>query len=381
MADKPTGTEKDSGHRVYMQSEDYMTAMKRVTDKHFDNSIKRPHSDDKKPYMDDEYPEMEHFFTPYTPPPWTPVVPPIVPDPPPPFHPDIPPPDAPPEDGTSHTVFWCEDPDGCFRKGDTTEIHLNCGYPVVGVEFFMFTPDGIEISTSGNKMIVTAAEGEASDDRFNFNILMRGPNPDGIIQDGIHWNKSLSACDCEEVVELEWEADNPPSNMNDNTSEYISVLYGEPPFNWEVEGDGFSFTLEQTTGRTNELNLANNKCGVGKVTVNGSCGTVVGYVLSNYGSHWAPAFFGGCICKIEGTVVGYVDDFKWSSTFGGSYCGGDADSCMKHPSLGWLCTGGYSNCSELCENAGYDWANPGGGACDEVSVYQGYMRWWQWECE
>lgn len=277
MADKPTGTEMDYGRRAYMNSPDYMTAMKRRTDKHLDNTRDRIHSDDKKPYLNDEFPEMEYFFTPYNPPPWTPVVPPITPDTPPIL----------PDDGTSLTVFSCA-PKECYYRGSTTEIALNCGYPVIKVYFDIFVPDGITISGSGNTMSVTATA--ESDEHFRFNILMRGLNPDGIMEEGVYGPVLISSCedpDCPAAVTFEWDTDLSAETIARNNSASVYITGGELPYNWEVAGTGFTLANSFTLGVVNTLYADGSACGSATITVTDGCGTeVTGIVRNTDAGYW-----------------------------------------------------------------------------------------------
>lgn len=393
MADKPTGGNKDYARKPFMNSVDYLTGMLRSTEKHYDNLHKRPWSDDKKPYMGDEYPEMESFWTPYNPPPYNP--PPVGPPP------YTPPPDIPPYIPW-HMVFYCN-PTECYRKGGVTEIALNCTYPVVGVEFAHFRPDGIEISTSGQYMIVTAAEGDAADDHFEFNVLMRGLNPDEVIEDGEHYSILISACDCEDVVDLEWDFDNNLSIMYANSDRTIYVLNGEPPFDWSVEGEGFSLAESQTTGRSNRLFLSADACGTGEITITGSCSSVTGNVICSTNGRWVKSGEVWCVClgggcchvsqwtirkpvhvsygmperkHLEWTLDGYADCADpWNP-----YC--TAGGCNPPQS-------GFESCGEMCAAHATEepfWCDPVD-QCGPSCMYGPYATnpidviWWEWGCE
>jgi len=301
MADKPTIIEQDYGHRTYMHADDYTSAMKRPSDKQYDNRIKRPHSDDKKPYMDDEYPEMEHYWTPYDPP--TNFVPPGIPD-------DwkIPPHDAEPpggpgdlgEPGFTGCLFGIPRGPSSIKKGETTfsgigvlpedlliRLYVNYGpaellssYQSVNASVLDEFPNTIVSAKALDSFDPNDYhEHETEDDAYAVQIA-------AVTASGGVCTWEFSVIYCPATVELEWDWDNSAETIVQDATAAVFVTGGAGPFDWEVSGEGYTLSSYSDAGRSNTLIAGPSSCGSAIITVTDGCGIVVTGSVRNTTGYW-----------------------------------------------------------------------------------------------
>lgn len=321
MADKPETTGRDYGHRTYMNSSGYWDAMRRPTEKQYDNRIKRPHSDDKKPYMEDDYPEMEYFYTPYDPPNF---VPPGIPDDPriPPNVPDNPStgddPDTPGGPDFTGCIFGVPQGPLEIAQGDTTfsGIKVTEGDPLIS----------IKVNYGPAKLLTTFDTINNCVGALTPNCIvgaqaLEGFDPEDYHQIGDYapvqvvaktasgwecaWDFLVSVCPPE--VALEWDTDNSAETIGRSGEASIYIIGGAPPFEWSVSGEGYTLQRTGPTGsRSNKLYASGTSCGAATITVVDGCGdTVTGYVRNTTG-HWQ--IIGDDCCVGVGTPV----DSAWN---------------------------------------------------------------------
>jgi len=85
-----------------------------------------------------------------------------------------------------------------------------------------------------------------------------------------------------------WNPDN-PEEIDRNSSVEISVIGGFPPYTWQVSGNGFSLSLNETEVPSNALYANETACGAATITVTDNYGVpVTGYVRCTTG--------GWCCC-------------------------------------------------------------------------------------
>jgi RHS repeat-associated protein len=101
--------------------------------------------------------------------------------------------------------------------------------------------------------------------------------------------------------EFEYDPYN-PDEIDPNSSITIYVIGGNPPYTWQVSGDGFSLSKTQTWGSSNTLFADVTACGSVAITVTDAAGdTVTGYVRSTAGK-WV---LKGNYCGLSGSVPWY----------------------------------------------------------------------------
>jgi len=83
-----------------------------------------------------------------------------------------------------------------------------------------------------------------------------------------------------------WNPDN-PQEIDRNSSVEISVIGGFPPYTWQVSGNGFILSLNETEVPSNALYANNTACGTATITVTDNYGVLVkGYVRCTAESDW-----------------------------------------------------------------------------------------------
>jgi len=175
-----------------------------------------------------------------------------------------------------------------------------------------------------------------------------------------------------------WNPDN-PQEIDRNSSVEISVIGGFPPYTWQVSGNGFSLSLNETEGTSNALYSDDTACGTATITVTDKCGDeCTGYVRCSEGEWsvvvgWStggtPSSCGpGEVMKYIGSLkVQYLctDNFTnncikdWvftapisgqSVTLNGSDCGGACYWYSGYPA-GWYCNA----CCNLWSGGVWEW--------------------------
>ena len=89
--------------------------------------------------------------------------------------------------------------------------------------------------------------------------------------------------------EFQYDPNN-PDEIDRNSSVEIRVIGGFPPYTWEVSGNGFSLSLDETEGLSNALIANSTACGTATITVKDKYGApVTGYVRCTTGqwSSWS----------------------------------------------------------------------------------------------
>jgi len=178
--------------------------------------------------------------------------------------------------------------------------------------------------------------------------------------------------------EFQYDPNN-PDEIDRNSSVGISVIGGFPPYTWQVSGNGFSLSLNETEGLSNALYANDTACGTATIEVTDKYGThVTGYVRCSEGEWSAVVGWstGGTphACG-PGEVTKYIGSLKiqylctsnftnncikdWivtapisgqSVALNGSDCG---DACYWHPGYpaGWYCSG----CCNLWSGGVWEW--------------------------
>lgn len=296
-----------------MNSSGYWDAMRRPTEKQYDDRVKRPHSDDKKPYMEDEYPEMEYFWTPYDPPNF---VPPGIPDDPriPPNVPDNPSTGTPGDEEIGEPEFT-----GCIfgvprgplviGPGETTfsgigllpsdplrRLYVN--YGPVSLLTDVQTVNNCISSLAPNCIVsAQALEGVDPDDYHVIGDYMIAQVV-GQTYAGFECAWDILVKICPPEIEFAYDDENNATILNDGESTPIYVLGGSPPFDWVLSGgEDWSLAYSRTNGRTNILYAGQNVCGTANLTITDGCDDqVLGYVRANNGQ-WQGTGEYWCSCK------------------------------------------------------------------------------------
>ena len=330
--------DKDYGHRPYMDSDDYTSAMKRPADKAYDNQVKRPHSDDKKPYFPDDYPEMEYFYTPYDPPIFPPI-PPVVPDDPryPPIVPDR---ENPPDKPDDHEFYGCVFgvPVGpkFIAPGETTfsgiGTELNDPLVRLKVEFgpiaILSKVKDVNACMNGpypNCTVIVQALEDIDPEQYQAD---GDYYPSQIVATTKSGQKCWFACwvvKCPPEVEFAWDYDSSAETIIADDDALIVVSGGIAPFEWAVVGEGYTLKQPKTTSRSNLLVAGPNSCGSAKITVVDACGTQIQASIRNVThGHWefyedtcgmplSDGWFGTCI----GGTLTYIYNLVSDYTVGG----------------------------------------------------------------
>jgi len=151
--------------------------------------------------------------------------------------------------------------------------------------------------------------------------------------------------------EFQYDPNN-PDEIDRNSSVGISVIGGFPPYTWEVSGNGFILSLDETEDPSNALYADDSACGTATIEVIDNYGVpVTGYVRCTTGG-WkccGSTGVGGCTGGDEQTY--YVSNVcKYTYT------------CSDNPSRGFVSSHhdcneyegvdceGILDCSVLCEN-------------------------------
>lgn len=295
MADKPTTTGKDYGHRIYMNTTSYPEAIGRPSDKQYDNRVKRPHSDDKKPYYEDEYPEMEYFWTPYDPPH---LLPPGMPDDPriPPNRPDNPSTGKDPDQDEPHEFYGCVfgipvgpkfiAPGEITFAGIGTEI--NDPLVSIKVEFgpIRVLTDYRDVNICMNSMFPNCLVNIQALEGFDAEAYNEdsGYYPSQIVATTLSGEKCYHAvwvAKCPPDVEFEWDYENSAETIEADDSVYVFVTGGIGPYRWAVIGEDFSLAKYETSERVNRLDAGPSSCGSAIITVVDACDTVVTASIRN----------------------------------------------------------------------------------------------------
>jgi len=346
MADKPKTSGLDYGHRTYMTADDYTSAMARASDKAVDNRFKRPHSDDKKPYYNDEYPEMEYHWTPYDPPNF---VPPGIPDDPrivlPPSYPGSGgSPDRPPgQSDFTGCVFTVPQGDKFLNYEDITYsgigLVLDFGRDVGRPDEFYVLADplvSLAVEFGPIKILTTVATVNRlavgfTTPRVLVQALTEQEIEDGDYQlDGDYYPSQIVATTysggqcwfavwvvkCPPSVEFEWDTENSPETIGQDTSVTVYVEGGVSPFTWTVSGTGYTLAEARTSGRANTLIASASACGTATITVTDECeDEVVGQVRNTTGA-WT---FKGAYCGVTGLSMSVNYGIQYATPYGKVY--------------------------------------------------------------
>ena len=96
-------------------------------------------------------------------------------------------------------------------------------------------------------------------------------------------------CDCDTRI-LAFDDESTPDTINQDDSITIFLNDGCPPYEWSVEGTGFSMTLAQTQDKNNTLNASPTACGPASITITDHCErTVYAYIRCTTGS-WTVSY-------------------------------------------------------------------------------------------
>lgn len=215
---------------------------------------------------------------------------------------------------------------------------------------------------------------------------------------------SVAECDCYKDDIFAYDTGNAATIAADS-SIYITVDYGCPPFGWAVAGTGFTFGQANTDGRVNRLDASASACGAASITVTDKCGNpVTGYVRCTTGQ-WVQKTEYDNICVLSGTGTS-------TGTAGSSSCWTGADTCMSSETFELVqgyrkqtqqtcrsmqhgsrtCENSQSDaCSGICDFCGLDCDNcidPGFASCinddapaEGASCYCiGGLKYYEWEC-
>lgn len=375
---KPTTTGKDYGHKLYMNTTAYPQAIARPGDAQYDQRVKRPHSDDKKPYYPDEYQEMEHYWTPYDPPN---MIPPGIPDDPriPPNDPNMPPgggDDREPGESEFTGCIWTIPRGPIVLKPGQTSYH-GIGLNVKSYDPPILTDPLVRLYVNyGPIRLLSTAESinQQELDKFPNNIVgvqaLENIDPDDYLQDeggeffpaevvGVTMSGEVCAWNlmvviCPPPVEISWDTENNPTQINAGDNALIYVLDGAPPFKWEVSGgEGFTLASSKTSSRVNVLYASDSACGTVTITVTDGCDTpVTGKILADNGG-WvlAPELnFCTCVntnwCSPSNCVVAGIKYNVGVNGHPACYVGGTWVMC----SWGGGCHPAVGTCTNMCSD-------------------------------
>lgn len=104
----------------------------------------------------------------------------------------------------------------------------------------------------------------------------------------VDFDIATNAESCPDTFQLDDDAT--PDTITPGSYIDVFVDGGEGPFTWDTESNGYSFTFDETTGRSNRFNVVGGTCGVdydvyGTFTVTDVCGaTVIAIVRATSGS-------------------------------------------------------------------------------------------------
>jgi len=112
-------------------------------------------------------------------------------------------------------------------------------------------------------------------------------------------DEAIAQCNnqCESSA-LAWSEDN-PETIDRNDQVAVSVTGGVGPYNWSVQGTGFSLGTSETEDGVNLLNSDASACGPATIKVTDACGTTVtGYVRCTVGQ-WNSCYRHHFTCSRE----------------------------------------------------------------------------------
>lgn len=153
-------------------------------------------------------------------------------------------------------------------------------------------------------------------------------------------------CTCPPAIPLAFDDANTPNTIAPGGSITVIVTDGCPPITWASSGNGITFDVAATEGRTNSLTSASGVCGVDydpttTLTMTDACGTSVQATILSTGGSWSTT----------DTMCGTNQSYTWQCQ--GSATGNirygmiaRADNCFP----GTLCTAGC--CDDAINNAG-----------------------------
>lgn len=187
----------------------------------------------------------------------------------------------------------------------------------------------------------------------------------------------INCCPADEP--LTYDTDNTPATIEPGGSINLYITGGVPPFQWAVEGTGYSLTTSETSGslaRSNGLHLVDGACGVDyspyvKITITDYCDEEVTGFARAVGGSWSgwellvyvdhDEICGGT-CQVGGTYTHSID----------VECEPINVRYRRYSAVFYICSG--SDPDDCCgdgEDCGYDSSNPPYVfLCDQVLCYE-----------
>jgi len=150
---------------------------------------------------------------------------------------------------------------------------------------------------------------------------------------------SVWVCNCETTDDVAYDTENSDETVDREGEATVIVIDGCGPFNWSVEGTGYSLEHAVTGGRTNTLYADETACGPATITVTDECeDSCIGYVRGTEGE-WVFKEF-GCIMPGTGIEVGSGSGPPWVDY---EYISGYKKQTQK---TYWMGVRNYTSCAE-----------------------------------